>query len=577
MEGEDNAKLDSPPGLPVDNDSVSDNAGEELENDRGRMLRLGDFVAHISDLDKALGQVVQINQSFLLYDVKKLKPSQYIPSNQLKRVTKFLEGDMVVLNNWLGRVDFVLRDVTVRFMNGSLRTFKGGMGLQPHDDWDGLSLHLGQKVNVSPKRTCTITELVDGSVYVIWIISSDGNDDSPPLAKQDPDRLTQVFPFCSTWKIGNVCGHELSKSETEFLLGDVETSVDVTWQNGITEKNLPSSILKPISDLGVHDFFIGQYVVLDNSDGLGVVKSVDHKEKTTTVRWLNIPNEEIISSCQLNRLFNYHLGNLVLRRITREAENSHLSSFGNIIGFKDGNIEVTWADGTISMVQPQELHGVIDRDKYEDTDEFASNGIEQEVEEDALVVKVPEFKVRCINLAILIISFSTPFYHMSVLTYINVLQLLGDEQVDLLDFVDLRCVRCLNGSRIHCFNNALEKDYRELKGLTLESVADEQLLIYLPFYQPINLHSLVIGGLMEEGPKTVKLFANKRHFDISDAAKTTPRDTAILSEDNLRGVTVKVNQINFQRIHSLTIFIEDNQYGSELTRVQRLYLFGTLN
>jgi len=49
------------------------------------------------------------------------------------------------------------------------------------------------------------------------------------------------------------------------------------------------------------------------------------------------------------------------------------------------------------QVQPQELHGVIDRDKYEDTDECANTGIEHEVEGDALVVKVPEFKVRCIN------------------------------------------------------------------------------------------------------------------------------------------------------------------------------------
>ncbi|XP_049390028.1 probable ubiquitin-conjugating enzyme E2 24 [Solanum stenotomum] len=542
MEGEDNAKLDSPSGLPFDNDSVSDNAGrnkEELENDRGRKFRQGDFVAHISNLDKTLGQVVQINQLFRLYGSKTL--NSYIPSNQLKRVTKFLEGDLVVLDNWLGKVDFVTRDVTVKFKNESLCTFKGGMGLHPHVERDGLPLQLGQEVNVSPKRTCTVTKLVDGSVFVEWIVNSDGNDDSPPFAKQDPNRLTLVFSFRSTWKYGNVCQHVLLKPETIFLLGDVKTSVDVTWQNGSTEKNLPPPILKPISDIGVHDFLIGQYVVLDNSEGLGVVKSVDHKEKTTTVRWVNLPNEEIINSCHLNRhhLFNYHLGNLVFRQITRETENSDLSSFGIIIGFKDGDIEVTWADGTTSMVQPQELHGVIDRDKYEDTDECANTGIEHEVEGDALVVKIPEFKV------------------------------------DLLNFVDLRSVQCLNGSRIHCISNALEKDYRVFNGLNLESVADEQLLIYVPFMQPINLHSLVIGGPVEEGPKTVKLFANKRHFDLSDAAKTTPRETVILSEDNLRGTIVKLNQVKFQSIHSVTIFIEDNQYGSELTRVQRIYLFGT--
>ncbi|KAH0757141.1 hypothetical protein KY290_020634 [Solanum tuberosum] len=561
MEGEDNAKLDSSSGLPFDNDSVSDNAGEEL----------------------TLGQVVQINQLFRLYDSKTPNSAQNIPSNQLKRVTKFLEGDLVVLDNWLGKVDFVTRDVTVKFKNESLRTFKGGMGLHPHVERDGLPLQLGQEVNVSPKRTCTVTKLVDGSVFVEWIVNSDGNDDSPPLAKQDPNRLTLVFSFRSTWKYGNVCRHMLLKPETVFLLGDVKTSVDVTWQNGSTEKNLPPSILKPISDIGVHDFLIGQYVVLDNSEGLGVVKSVDHKEKTTTVRWVNLPNEEIISSCHLNRhhLFNYHLGNLVFRRITREAENSDLSSFGSIIGFKDGDIKVTWADGTTSMVQPQELHGVIDRDKYEDTDECANTGIEHEVEGDALIVKIPEFKV------------------------------------DLLNFVDLGSVQCLNGSRIHCISNALEKDYRVFNGLNLESVADEQLLIYVPFMQPINLHSLVIGGPVEEGRQwwdsqrvqfrkkfvtnfSIMGFTNcsalfyvlvsmllglfkSANWCVSDSPIVVYfwriRDgCGIKSEESAQlrlGITVKLNQVKFQSIHSVTIFIEDNQYGSERTRVQRIYLFGT--
>lgn len=41
--------------------------------------------------------------------------------------------------------------------------------------------------------------------------------------------------------------------------------------------------------------------------------------------------------------------------------------------------------------------------------------------------------------------------------------------------------------------------YREDEGLNLESDADEQLLIYIPFTTVIKLHSIVVEGPEEEG------------------------------------------------------------------------------
>lgn len=41
--------------------------------------------------------------------------------------------------------------------------------------------------------------------------------------------------------------------------------------------------------------------------------------------------------------------------------------------------------------------------------------------------------------------------------------------------------------------------YREDEGLQLESDADEQLLLYIPFTQVIKLHSVLIQGPDEEG------------------------------------------------------------------------------
>ncbi|KAK6143216.1 hypothetical protein DH2020_023564 [Rehmannia glutinosa] len=148
-------------------------------------------------------------------------------------------------------------------------------------------------------------------------------------------------------------------------------------------------------------------------------------------------------------------------------------------------------------------------------------------------------------------------------------------QVDLLDFVDWSGVECLNQSGSHSLPNALKQGYREDEGLNLESDADEQLLINIPFLQVIKLHSIVIKGPEEEGPKTVKLFANREHMGFSNVNDFPPSDTAVLSEDNLKGKPVIVKYVKFQNVRSLTIFIEDNQSGSDITKVQKIVLCGT--
>ncbi|XP_057499688.1 PITH domain-containing protein At3g04780 [Actinidia eriantha] len=148
-------------------------------------------------------------------------------------------------------------------------------------------------------------------------------------------------------------------------------------------------------------------------------------------------------------------------------------------------------------------------------------------------------------------------------------------QVDLLDFVDWSGVECLNQSTSHSLANALKQGYREDEGLNLESDADEQLLIYLPFTQVIKLHSIFIKGTEDEGPKTVKLFTNREHMGFSNVNDFPPSDTAELSPDNLKGKPVVLKYVKFQNVRSLTIFVEDNQSGSEVTKIQKIVLYGT--
>ncbi|CAK7340938.1 unnamed protein product [Dovyalis caffra] len=148
-------------------------------------------------------------------------------------------------------------------------------------------------------------------------------------------------------------------------------------------------------------------------------------------------------------------------------------------------------------------------------------------------------------------------------------------QVDLLDFVDFSGVECLNQSTSHSLSNAIKQGYRDDDGLNLESDADEQLLIYIPFNQVVKLHSIIIKGPEEEGPKTVKLFSNKEHMGFSNVNDYPPSDTIVLSPDTLKGKPVVLKYVKFQNVRSLTIFIEDNQSDSEITKVQKIALFGT--
>ncbi|CAD6207054.1 unnamed protein product [Miscanthus lutarioriparius] len=113
-------------------------------------------------------------------------------------------------------------------------------------------------------------------------------------------------------------------------------------------------------------------------------------------------------------------------------------------------------------------------------------------------------------------------------------------QVDLIDFIDWTGVECLNQDSSHSIVNALKQSLRDDEGLYLASDSDEQLLIYIPFMQVVKLHSALFKGPEEEGPKTVKLFSNKEHMGFS-----------------------------------LTIFIEDNQSGSDVSKIHKIALYGT--
>ncbi|KAK4405362.1 putative ubiquitin-conjugating enzyme E2 23 [Sesamum angolense] len=188
--------------------------------------------------------------------------------------------------------------------------------------------------------------------------------------------------------------------ERALLIINTKTKVDVIWQDGTIRQGLDSTSLIPIDSPGDHEFVAEQYVVEKAADSdeavetrrVGVVKSVNAKDRTACVRWLKpvaraedpreFDKEEMVSVYELEGHpdYDYCYGDVVVRlspivspakmeSLVHSIENmplnsSDLSWVGNITGLKDGDIEVTWADGMISTVGPQAIY-VVGRDDDE--------------------------------------------------------------------------------------------------------------------------------------------------------------------------------------------------------------------
>ncbi|KAG8368072.1 hypothetical protein BUALT_Bualt15G0007300 [Buddleja alternifolia] len=208
--------------------------------------------------------------------------------------------------------------------------------------------------------------------------------------------------------------------ERALLIINTKTKVDVAWQDGKIERGLDSTSLIPIDSPGDHEFVAEQYVVEkaadESNDSLearrvGVVKSVNAKDRTASVKWLKpVASAEVLREFEKEEAlvsvyeleghpdYDYCYGDVVVRlspvylpenvdsfvhsnedrplnspvesKLTEgkahdmSAEFSDLSWVGNITGLDDGYIQVTWADEMISLVGPQAIY-VVGRDDDE--------------------------------------------------------------------------------------------------------------------------------------------------------------------------------------------------------------------
>ncbi|KAK1295716.1 putative ubiquitin-conjugating enzyme E2 23 [Acorus calamus] len=214
--------------------------------------------------------------------------------------------------------------------------------------------------------------------------------------------------------------------ERALQIVNTRTRVVVAWQDGSREFGLDSTSLIPIHTPGDQDFFPEEYVVEKSLDEvvhatevkrIGVMKTVDARERTACVTWLKpvsrpedpreFDGEEIVSLYELDEHpdYDYCYGDVVIRlfpvtvsadlgssknqveehdrqvnfveyfdvrscdhaddvkvdEMLKDCNNvdfSHLSWVGHVTGLGGGDIEVAWADGTVSKVGPQAIYAV---------------------------------------------------------------------------------------------------------------------------------------------------------------------------------------------------------------------------
>ncbi|WVZ23143.1 hypothetical protein V8G54_001687 [Vigna mungo] len=218
-----------------------------------------------------------------------------------------------------------------------------------------------------------------------------------------------------------------------FIIGKIKTKVDVLWQNGENTLGLDPENLLPVNVINNHEFWPHQFVLekgasdyplKSRSQRWGVVQCMDAKERTVKVQWktISISNpdnltvekvEETVSAYELVEHPDYscffgdimfkaaqkQLGNQADKETEKSVtdlnaeavpkngnqigyqdefpDNYFMSCIGNVTGFKDGNVEVTWATGFTTKVAPYEILRI---EKHEDST-AATTPYETNVEE----------------------------------------------------------------------------------------------------------------------------------------------------------------------------------------------------
>uniref|UniRef100_A0A6U4IEM0 PITH domain-containing protein n=1 Tax=Hemiselmis andersenii TaxID=464988 RepID=A0A6U4IEM0_HEMAN len=144
----------------------------------------------------------------------------------------------------------------------------------------------------------------------------------------------------------------------------------------------------------------------------------------------------------------------------------------------------------------------------------------------------------------------------------------------LYDCIDTANIRALNADPAHNALGAIKPyDKRRDTDTWLESDADEQLIITIPFTGTVRLKSFSLGsGAGEQGPLKVK-FLVRDDVDFDNVEDLPVTQEFELPRDNPVDAEHPVRVAKFNRVRALTVFVDTN-HGGDTTRINYFALKG---
>ncbi|KAF9977840.1 hypothetical protein BGZ73_004753 [Actinomortierella ambigua] len=139
--------------------------------------------------------------------------------------------------------------------------------------------------------------------------------------------------------------------------------------------------------------------------------------------------------------------------------------------------------------------------------------------------------------------------------------------------IDRDLVVCLN-EREPGQGKAVLKPWTEKMDDTkvLESDADEQLILFIPFTASVKIKSISIRYEPgETAPSKLKVFTNRQDVDFDSADSMEPTQVFDLVDDTRGQVVEYVTK--FTSLRNLTLFFEEN-HGGDTTRISFIGLKG---
>eukprot|EP00949_MAST-11_sp_MAST-11-sp1_P004991 g4991.t1 len=153
---------------------------------------------------------------------------------------------------------------------------------------------------------------------------------------------------------------------------------------------------------------------------------------------------------------------------------------------------------------------------------------------------------------------------------------LGEEQI--LSSIDMENVICLNEAEDGMGKKPFKPyEDRRTDEPFLESDADEQLLLHIPFNEAVSIKSFCfVGHEGGKAPRNIKIWANRQAHDLDfeSAEESTPdQELTQLHQDYEANCYYYAKRGKFNTVSSITLFISHN-YGAETTRINFIGLKG---